>query len=56
MIIKPQGKTTFRHPINSHYFKADPNEEVIFDACRDNNGKGVSIDSVINILKKILDR
>lgn len=32
----------------------DENEEVIFDADRDNGGKGVSVDSMINMLEKIL--
>ena len=36
-------------PINIHEFS----EEVIFDADRDNDGKGVSPDEIIRLLKKI---
>lgn len=30
-------------------------EEVIFDADRDNDGKGISLDSMISMLTKIID-
>lgn len=36
-------------PINIHEFS----EEVVFDADRDNDGKGVSPDEIIRLLKKI---
>lgn len=36
-------------PINIH----ELSEEVIFDADRDNKGKGVSPDEIIRVLKKI---
>lgn len=38
-------------PINLSELQAE--EEVIFDADRDNNGKGVSPDEIIRMLKKI---
>ncbi|MBI4995039.1 AbrB/MazE/SpoVT family DNA-binding domain-containing protein [Candidatus Peregrinibacteria bacterium] len=38
-------------PINLDKLQAE--DEVIFDADRDNNGKGVSPDEIIRMLKKI---
>jgi len=29
------------------------NEEIIFDAARDNNGKGISLENMLKMLKKI---
>lgn len=38
-------------PVNLRELQAE--EEVIFDADRDNNGKGVTPDEIIRMLKKI---
>lgn len=35
-------------------FDMDEDEEVIFDADRDNDGKGISLDSMITMLTKII--
>ncbi|MFC1810407.1 AbrB/MazE/SpoVT family DNA-binding domain-containing protein [Patescibacteria group bacterium] len=49
-VIEMHDKKLVISPI---VIKPSQAEEVIFDADRDNNGKGVSIDEMIKLLKKL---
>mgnify|MGYP001588471798 CR=1 FL=1 len=49
-ILEVEDKILTVKPINLDMLRA---EEVIFDAERDNDGKGISLDAMIKVLKKI---
>lgn len=50
IVISPKGNMLEIRPISSDFYS---NETTVFDAIRDNNGKGLKAKDLIKILKKI---